>query len=74
MALQSGEGGDAIEGAFELADVVLDAVGDEEQDLFGGVEAIAIGFGAEDGEARFDIGGGDVGDQAPFKARAQALF
>ena len=67
-------GDDSCQCAFQLADVVVDAVGDGEHHVVRHVKMLKSGFLSEDRYARFEIGRLDVCDEAPFKARAQTVF
>ncbi len=43
-------------------------------DVIGNLNALGLRFFLQDGDFRFEVGRLDVGDQAPLKTRAQALF
>ena len=74
LVVEAGEGRDPDEGAFELADVVLDVGGDELEHLVGDVGLLALGLLAQDGQAGLELGGLDVGDEAPLEAAAEAVL
>ena len=63
-----------LDRAFELTDVVLDLFGDKQADLIGQLDVERFCLALDDGDARFQIGRLNVGDQAAFKAVAQALL
>ena len=67
-------GDDARQGALEFADVAVDAVGDEHQDIVRHVDVVEQRLVLEDGDARLEVRRLDVGDQAALEARAQAVF
>ena len=67
-------GDQAVERAFQLADVGIHVRGDQLQHVVADVDLLGFGFFGEDGQARFVIGLLDIRDQAPLKARAQPLF
>ena len=67
-------GDQAVERAFQLADVGIHVRGDQIQHVVADVDLLGFGFFGEDGQARFVIGLLDIRDQAPLKARAQPLF
>ncbi len=62
----------AVERAFELADVVGRAVGEEAGDIVGEVDLLVGRLGAEDGEAGLLVRGLDVGDKPPTEAGGEA--
>lgn len=72
--VEGGPSGDAVEGAFEAADVGFDVFGDEEEDGVAEADIHFGGFGAEDGQAGFHVGGLEFGGEAPFEAGDEALF
>ena len=57
-------GDDARQGALEFADVAVDAVGDEHQDIVRHVDVVEQRLVLEDGDARLEVRRLDVGDQA----------
>jgi hypothetical protein len=71
---EAAEGADPNERALELADVGLDLVRDEEGEVVGEREAVELGLLLQDGDAGFEVRRLDVGDEAPFEARAEALL
>ena len=74
-AVQARVRGDADERAFELPDVVDDVLGDETEHGVGdAVEVLGFGLLLEDREPRLELGGLDVGDEAPLEAAAQAVL
>src|SRR5271168_2731003 len=77
IQFRAGEGSvghQADERAFELADIGFDGAGDVLGDFIGELHAFAFGFFLQNGDFGFEIGQLNIGDQAPFEARAQALF
>ena len=60
--------------AFELANIRFDRARDVFGDVVGQVDALAVRFFLQDGDLGFEIGHLDVGDQAPFETRAEALL
>ena len=73
-AVESCVRADPVECTLEFADVVLDVGGDEVEDVMGDVLALAFGLLAQDGEAGFELGRLDVGDEPPLEAAAEAVF
>src|SRR5271155_498997 len=67
-------GHQADERAFELANIGFDGAGDVLGYFVGELDAFAFGFFLQNGDFGFEIGQLNIGDQAPFEARAQALF
>ena len=67
-------GRDAVEGPFELADVGGHLAGDELERLGVHAHALLLRLGAQDGDAGLEVGRGQVGDEAPLEAAAQALL
>ena len=65
---------EAVERALELADVGADVAGDEERDLGGQRDALALGLALQDGDLGLEIGRLDVDDESPLEARAQTVF
>ena len=63
------EGADADEGALELADVRLDAVGDEVGDVVGERDAVELGLLLEDRHAGLELRRLDVGASCPDRNR-----
>ena len=59
--------------ALELADIGFELGGDELADLVGEVDVEQLRLALDDGDARFDVGRLDVGDQILLKARAQTV-
>ena len=62
------------QGAFELADVALDALGDELEDVVRDLHLLLLDLLAEDRDARLYVGRLDVRDEAPLEARHEALL
>ena len=73
-AIQAAPGDEAHERAFELADVGADVRGDEESDVDGQADVLALGLLLQDGDLGFEVGRLDVGDQSPLEAGAQTVF
>ena len=73
-AAQRAEGDHARERALELADVGLDATGDQVGDVVGQPDPLDRGLLLEDRDPRLEVGRLDVGDEAPLEAGAQALL
>ena len=73
-AAHAGVGDDPIQGALELADVADDLAGDELEHVRRDGHAVLLRLGAQDGDARLEVGRREVGDQAPLEAAAQALL
>ncbi len=67
-------GGDPGERPLELAHVVGDVLGDEEEDILGYGMGRVLEVLAEDGEPGFDVGGLDVGEQTPLEPAAQPVL
>src|SRR5207249_11164777 len=65
------EGLHSGERAFQLADVALHFMSDEVEHFFRNQAAVVAELGVEDGEAGLEIRRLDVGDETPFKSRAQ---
>ena len=68
LLCQRGVGDDSRQCAFQLADVVVDAVGDGEHHIVWHVEVLKRGFLSENRYTRFEIRRLDVRDETPFKA------
>ena len=71
---EGAEGDHPGERALDLADVGLDAAGDQVGDVVGQADPLDLGFLLEDGDAGLEVGRLDVGDEAPLEAGAQALL
>src|SRR5262245_8354541 len=56
------------ERTFDLADVGLDPAGNQIRDLVGEADALELGLLLEDGDASFEVGWLDIGDQADRKS------
>ena len=74
LPFERGEGDDPAEISFQLPDVGLDLVGDEQGDAFRKDEPFDFRLLFEDGDPRFDIRRLDIGDQAPFETGTEPLF
>ena len=72
--VDGGEGDDPGESPFQLADVLLDLVGDEGQDVLRDVAAGGAQLRLEDRQAGLEVGRLDVGDQAPLEPGAEAVL
>jgi len=72
--VERGVGGDPDEGPFQLTDVGGDVAGDELEDIGRHRALIALGLVAQDGQTGLEVGGLDVGDQAPPEATAQPVL
>ena len=75
--LAAGEGAEGDhpgERALELADVGLDAAGDEVGHVVGEPHPVDLGLLLEDRDPGLEVGRLDVGDQAPLEPGAQALL
>ena len=70
----AGVGHDPVEGALELADVADDLAGDELHHVGPDRHRGLLGLRPQDRDPRLQVGGGEVGDQAPLEAAAQALL
>src|SRR5438093_9915762 len=65
----------AIETAFELADITLHLLRDEVDDVRRNrAEHRSNEFRAQDRDPRLEVGWLDVGDESPFEPRAQTVF
>ena len=73
-ALQHVVGVQLFHGAFQLADVVLQVVGDELGHILGQIQVQKLCLALDDGHAGLEVRRLDIGGQAPLKAGAQALF
>ena len=73
-AAERAEGDHAGERALDLADVGLDAAGDEVGDVVGEPDALDLGLLLQDGHPRLEVRRLDVGDQAPLEAGAEPLL
>src|SRR3990172_2601096 len=71
---QRAEGDHAREGALKLADVGLDAAGDQVGHIVREAHALDAGLLFQNGHPRLEVGGLDVGDEPPLEARAEALL
>ena len=63
-----------VEGAFQLADIALDAGGQKLHDVLGQAYLLAAGFGLQNGAAGLKIRRLHVYGHAPGEPRAQALL
>ena len=63
---EAGEGGESVDGAFELTDVVEDMLCNEESDFMREPDAAQLRFMLENGHACFEVGDADMGDKAPL--------
>jgi len=68
------EGDEPDEASLEFADVRLHLARDEEGDVLGELHALRLGLLAQDRHLGLDVGGLDVGDEAPLEAAVQALL
>lgn len=59
---------------FQLADVALDAPGDQLQHFVADFDVFVVGLFAQNGDSGVEIRLLNVGNQAPFKAAAEPLF
>ncbi len=73
-AMMGAPGDDADERAFEFADVGADVGGDKERDVGGDDGVLGVGLALQDGDLGFEVGGLDVGDEAPLEAGAETVF
>ena len=73
-AAHVGVGDDPVERALELADVADDLARDELQHVGADVDVLLLGLGAQDRDARLEVGRRQVGDEAPFEAAAQPFL
>src|SRR5713226_9529896 len=71
---QRAEGDHTGQGALDLADVRLDPARDQIGDVVGQADSLRLRFLLENGYPRLEVGGLDIGDQAPLEAGAQALL
>src|SRR5919106_3506154 len=67
-------GSDSDEGALKLTNVGLYSACDEVHDLRGNRQAVGLGLHLKDGDAGLEVGGLDVGYEAPFEARTETLL
>ena len=73
-ALQHIVGVQFFDRALQLADVLLEVVGDVLRHIVGQVQIQQLRFALDDGDAGLKIGRLDVGGQTPLKAGAQTLL
>src|SRR5712671_985784 len=73
-AAERAERDHAGERPLDLADVGLDATGDEIGHVIGKPDPLDLGLLLEDRHPGLEVGGLDVGDEAPLEAGAQALL
>src|SRR5207253_465937 len=73
-AVEVGEGQHPVEGALQLPDVVGDVGSDVREDVVGGFGRLVGRLLAQDGQAGLEVGGLDVGDEAPPEAAAQPVL
>ena len=74
FASEGGEGSDPDQRSFQPADIGANALGQEVDNLLRQLNAHELLLFAEDGHARFHIGRLQVGHQAPFEPRDEALL
>jgi hypothetical protein len=71
---EAGERGDAYQCSLEDPDVVRDVSRDELEHLVGDVRCFELGLLAKDGQARFELWGLDIGDQALLEPASKPVF
>ena len=62
------------DGAFDDADVGVDGLGQESDDVVGDVQVEGHGLAPQDGLAGFAVGSLDVDEQPPLEPADQAVF
>ena len=72
--VEGGLGLDAGQRAFQLADVAVDAAGDEIEHVVGDFQIVRQRLLLKDGDARLQIRRLDVGDEAPLEARTKTIL
>jgi len=73
-AAECAEGDQAGERAFDLADVGVDAAGDQGGHVVRQTDALDLGSLLQDGDAGLNVGRLDVGDQPPLEAGAEPVL
>src|SRR5882672_7512165 len=68
------ERSDANESPFKPANVSPDAIGQEIDDIIWQFDAHELRLLVKDGEAHFDIGRLQIGNEAPLEARDKTMF
>ena len=74
LIVEGSLGDDAGQRAFQLADIAVDAVRDEIEDVVGDVEILLHGFLLENRHARLEIRRLDVGGHAPFETGTEPVL
>ncbi len=69
-----GVGDDAVQGPLELTDVAHHLASDELHHVRPDRHGRFLGLGPEDGDPRLEVGGREVGDEAPLESAAQPLL
>jgi len=71
---QGGEGNDLGDGALEVADIGVDVLGDELEDVVGKDATMELCLVAEDGDAGLEAGCVEARHEPPLEAGEEALF